>query len=104
MITQKQATAELLTAVKQDLRITHSALDTDIAATISACGMDLCVCGISRAKDSSHLYTDPLLLNAVKLYCRAFYTDDVEKGAAYMRRYEAMKSCLMMAEGYRGDY
>jgi hypothetical protein len=46
---------------------------------------------------------DPLILNAVKLFCKASYTDDTGKAVAYQARYDAMKSCLMMAEGYGGE-
>ena len=84
-----------LEQIKLGLRISHSALDTDIQSDIDACLMDLTVCGIIDPKPD-----DPLILNALKLYCRSIYTDDTEKGAEYLRRYDALKACLMMAEGY----
>lgn len=86
----------MLDKIKLALRITHTALDADIEADIAACLADLQVCGVVHAD----VATDPLILNAVKLYCRSTYTDDPEKGAEYLRRYEALKACLMMAEGY----
>ena len=85
----------ILTKVKTALRISHSKLDEDIQSEIDACLQDLEVCGVVYA----HM-TDPLILNAVKLWCRAHYTDDTVKGAEYLRRYDALKACLMMAEGY----
>lgn len=85
----------MLTKIKTALRISHSKLDEDIQSDIDACLTDLEVCGIVFAETA-----DPLILNAVKLYCRSVYTDDPVKGAEYLRRYEALKSCLMMAEGY----
>lgn len=85
----------MLENVKLALRIKHNALDDDIQATIDACLADLEVCGVVHAPTG-----DPLILNAIKLYCRAFYTDDTAKGAEYLKRYEALKACLMMAEGY----
>lgn len=84
-----------LESIKQALRITHTKLDADIQADIEACIADLRLCGIVHAAED-----DPLMLNAVKLWCRSLYTDDPAKGAEYLRRYEAMKACLMMAEGY----
>lgn len=84
-----------LDKIKTSLRISHNKLDEDIAADVDACLADLKVCGIIHADE-----TDPLILNALKLYCRAMYTDDVVKAAEYIRRYEALKACLMMAEGY----
>lgn len=87
---------QTLQKIKTSLRISHAALDEDIADTIGAAMADLKVCGVT-AKDA----TDPLVLNAVKLYCKAAYTDDTGKAAAYMERYNALKACLMMAGDYR---
>ena len=84
-----------LEKVKAALRISHSALDAEIQESIDACLADLKVCGVKYADEY-----DPLMLNAIKLYCRAQYTDDPVKGAEFLRRYDALKACLMMAEGY----
>ena len=85
----------MLEKIKIALRISHNKLDDDIQSNIEACLADLEVCGIVFAETA-----DPLILNAIKLYCRSIYTDDPVKGAEYLRRYDALKSCLMMAEGY----
>lgn len=87
--------SDVLAKIKQALRISHTALDEDIQADIDACLSDLAVCGIMDPQA-----TDPLIFNAVKLYCRSLYTDDPAKGAEFLRRYDALKACLMMAEGY----
>ena len=84
-----------LKQIKQSLRISHDKLDEAIQADIDACLRDLHVVGVIYADE-----TDPLILNAIKLWCRAYYTDDVVKSAEYFKRYEALKACLMMAEGY----
>lgn len=84
-----------LEQIKLAVRITHNKLDADIQADIDACLADLRICGVNYAAPD-----DPLMVNAIKLWCRSLYTDDVVKGAEYMRRYEALKSSLMMAEGY----
>lgn len=86
----------ILQKVKTTLRISHTSLDEDLSDIITACLKDLEVCGV-RTLDTD----DPLILNAIKLYCRAEFTDDTGKGADYMARYNALKSCLMMADGYR---
>lgn len=89
------AAADILQRVKLSLRISHNVLDEDIQADIDACIADLELCGVVNATPA-----DPLIFNAVKLYCRAQYTEDTAKAAAYTERYNALKSCLMMAEGY----
>lgn len=86
---------ETLGKVKLALRIKHDKVDEDIQDEIDACITDLHVCGVVYADE-----TDPLMLNAIKLWCRSVFTDDSAKAAEYLRRYEALKSCLMMAEGY----
>ena len=87
--------SETLTKIKLALRTSHTKLDEDIQADIDACLADLKVCGIIHPDE-----TDPLIFNAIKLYCRSLYTDDTAKAAEWLRRYNEMKSCLMMAEGY----
>ena len=84
-----------LEKIKLAIRISHTKLDEDIQADIDACLADLRVCGIVHAKED-----DPLIFNAVKLWCRSLYTDDIAKGAEYQRRYDNLKACLMHAEGY----
>lgn len=84
-----------LEKIKLAIRISHNKLDEDIQADIDACLADLRVCGIIHAEES-----DPLILNAIKLWCRSLYTDDTAKAAEWQRRYDALKACLMNAEGY----
>jgi hypothetical protein len=84
-----------LTKIKTSLRISHDKLDEDIAADVDACLADLRICGIVYADE-----TDPLIFNAIKLWCRSLYTDDTIKAAEYLKRYNALKSSLSMAEGY----
>lgn len=91
----------LLTKVKTYLRISHTKLDDDVADSIYACLADLRVCGVRNPSEDTEDVIDPLVLNAVKLYCKAEYTDDTGKAAEYMIRYNALKSCLMMASGYQ---
>lgn len=91
----------LVLKIKNSIRIKHTALDDDIGDTIRAALNDLSVCGIKvpPADDSQDM--DPLILNAVKLFCKVEYTDDPAKSAIYQSRYDSLKSCLMMADGYR---
>lgn len=86
---------DTLMKIKQAIRRTHDKLDDDLQADIDACLADLRSVGIIYATE-----TDPLIFNAIKLWCRSLDTDDVAKSTEYMRRYEALKASLMMAEGY----
>lgn len=84
-----------LEKIKQSLRISHDKLDDDIQANIAAGLADLQLAGVTHKGEE-----DPLIFNAIALWCRSLYTDDPAKGAEYLRRYEGLKACLMMAEGY----
>lgn len=84
-----------LEKVKAFIRISHNKLDRDITDDIDGCLADLRAHGIVYKDD-----TDPLILNAVKLYCKAIYIDDIQKGAEYNRRYKELRDCLKVAEGY----
>lgn len=84
-----------LELIKLAIRRSHDKLDEDLQGDIDACLADLKVCGVIYADE-----TDPLILNAIKLYCRSTNTDDPAKAAEWLRRYDALKACLMMAEGY----
>lgn len=84
-----------LDRIKLDLRITHKKLDESIQSDIDGCMADLKMHGIVHRDE-----TDPLVFNAVRLWCRANYTDDTTKAAEYLKRYNALRDCLKVAEGY----
>lgn len=88
----------ILAKIKNNLRISHTKLDDDLNDTIAACQRDLAVYGVR-----AYVADDPLILNAIKLYCKSEYTDDPVKAAAYRERYDALKSCLGTSGEYRED-
>lgn len=96
-------TQSLLTKVKKSIRIAHTALDEDITDSIRAALSDLLMCGIAPEKLDPSQELDPLILNAVKMYCKKEYTDDTAKAARYQEGYDALKASLMMADGYRAE-
>lgn len=87
---------ELLEKVKLDLRLKNSAIDSDITDTINACLQDLRVTAGVPDPDLE----DPLIIKAVKLYCRANYkTDQIE---VYQNLYNTLKASLSVAGEYGG--
>ena len=91
---------ETLDKVKQAIRRTHNKLDDDLRDEIESCLTDLKVHGIVHKDD-----TDPLILNAVKLWCKAATAADTVKAAEYHKRYLALRDSLKAAKGYgwKGD-
>lgn len=90
----------LLNKIKTSIRIGHDKLDEDVADDIVACLADLRKDGIVESKLDASKELDPLILHAVKMYCKANYTDDPVKATRYQAGYDSLKSSLMMAEGY----
>lgn len=86
---------DILQKIKLGLRTSHTKLDEDILADIEACRADLKMHGIVHARED-----DPLIFNAIKLYCKSLYTDDPAKAEAFLQRYEKLRDCLKVAEGY----
>lgn len=86
---------ETLNKVKAFIRISHDKLNEDIQGSIESCLSDLKMHGVVYKDD-----TDPLILNAIKLYCKALYTDDTAKAAEYQSRYTALRDSLKAAKGY----
>ena len=86
--------ATVLDKIKLAVRISHDKLDEAIQADIAACLADLKMHGVIGDPE-----TEPLIYNAVALYCKAAYTDDTTKGKEYLRRYEVLRDNLKMAAG-----
>jgi uncharacterized phage protein (predicted DNA packaging) len=86
---------ETLSKVKTFIRISHDKLDDDITDSIEGCLADLRAHGIIHKDD-----TDPLILNAIKLYCKSLYIDDTVKADDYLSRYVALRDSLKAAKGY----
>lgn len=89
------ATETTLKKVKNAIRISHSVLDDEIDSDIEACLADLKIHGILTPVE-----TDPLIYNAIRLYCKANYTDDTAKAEAFRQGYVDLRNHLKMAAGY----
>ena len=84
----------MLEAIKENLRITTSALDIDLLDDINAAIADLQRVGIDTSDQSQ-----PLIIKAVKLYCR-WQQDYMGKGEQYYKAYTGLMQALSLA----GDY
>ena len=84
----------ILDDVKANLRISGNALDDDIQGDIDAALMDLHRVGIDVTDQSQ-----PLIVKAVKLYCR-WQQDYMGKGEQYCKAYTGLMQALSLA----GDY
>lgn len=86
----------LLDAVKKDLGISHSKKDKDIDEAIKAACMDLTIAGVKAKK------SDPLVRQAIKLYCRAWYNYQ-GLSERWQEAYEALRQSMALSGKHREE-
>lgn len=85
----------MLQKVKDGLRVTHSALDGEILDLIEACKIDLKISGVIKVEE-----TDPLIIRAIIVYCKANFGFDNVASEKFEKSYEMLKNHLALC----GDY
>lgn len=85
----------MLEKVKLSLRIKNNKLDTDILDLIEACKIDLSLSGVKVINES-----DPLIIQAIKLYCKANFGLDNDNSEKYQTSYDLLKMSMSLC----GDY
>ena len=81
--------------VKLWLRITGTAMDSEVDQTIRAGLMDLRMAGVAFIDPQ-----DSLIQQAVKLYCKAQFGYEADS-AKFAAAYEHLKSALTLCNAYR---
>ena len=80
----------MLESIRLSLRLTASNFDEEIKQLIAACKADLKLAGVLCINDK-----DPLILQAVTMYCKGhFGYDDIKD--SYLRTYEMLKTTLTL--------
>lgn len=85
----------LLDDVKTALRISHNALDTDIAQTIIIAQQELLRSGVVNIDT-----TEPLIAEAIKTYCLEKYSDDNNTADRYGKSFKYQLDNLRKSEGF----
>lgn len=85
----------MLQKVKAYLRIKSDALDDEINDCIDSAIQNLKISGITLINKS-----DPLIVMAVKYYCKAQFETDVIKADKYQNRFELLKQSLSLSSDY----
>ena len=91
----------LIKAIRDSMRIRHSALDEDIRDNIMAAAADMYRVDVQPYANAgkSKLKKDPLIRKAVELYCKA-QADYMGKGTQFEASYEKLRDALSLS----GDY
>ena len=85
----------MLQAIKLALRINSSAFDTEITDLIQSAKLDMKISGIVKIDE-----TDPLIQQAIKIYCKANFGLDNKDSEKYQKSYDMLKQHLALC----GDY
>lgn len=88
----------MLDDVKMALRVSHSALNTEIADLIAAARQDLILSGVLAAKANSD--SDSLVKRAIITYVKAHFGYDNPDADRLSMAYDKLKSHLTLS----GDY
>lgn len=87
----------MLEKIKLALRMDSNALDGDIQDTIDAAKADLKLCGVLETKIVD---TDPLIIRAVKTFCKYEFSSDDKESAKYKVSYEMLRDHLALSIDY----
>lgn len=85
----------LIDSVKAALRITSNDMDDEINDLIYAAKADLGIGGVKTVLD-----TDPLVIQAVKLYCKAHFGDN-DSDNKFFNAYQTLKIAMGLAGEFR---
>lgn len=90
----------LIDKVRNTLKMDDSSLDEDIQDTIDAAIADLKLCGVVESKIDE---TDPLIIRAVKIFCKAEMTADDKEAVRFRESYEMIRNHLSLSTDYNTD-
>lgn len=87
----------MLNKVKLALRIDDNSLDDEIKDTIEAAKADLRLSGVLESKV---VETDPLMIRAIKTFCKAEFSTDDKEVIRYRESYEMLKTHMVLSSDY----
>lgn len=85
----------MLEKVKLVLRIKTNKLDDEISDLIKSAKVDLSISGVKKIDEE-----DPLIQQAIKVYCKANFGLDNKDSEKYQKSYDLLKQSLSLC----GDY
>jgi uncharacterized phage protein (predicted DNA packaging) len=87
----------LIDKVKLALRFDDDSLDEDIQDSIDAAKADLKLSGVLETKIVD---TDPLIVRAIKIYCKSEFSTDEKESIRYRNSYDMLKTHLSLSTDY----
>ena len=83
--------------IKLALRIDGTDLDQEIQDNIDAAKADLILCGVLAIKVVD---TDPIIVRAIKTFCKAEFSSDDKEATRLKESYEALRNHLCLSVEY----
>lgn len=84
---------DLLTKIKNSLRVTHSVLDDEVLDLIEACKVDLRISGLKTFDE-----TNALVVFVITVYCKANFGFDNQDADRLMKTYMTAKQHLIFGQ------
>ena len=88
----------MLEKIKSSLRVKSTKLDVEIQDLIEAAKLDLKISGVTKINEA-----DPLIIQAVKTYCKANFGLDNKDSEKYQKSYDMLKQHLSLCGEYNVD-
>lgn len=88
----------LIDDIKDALRISGNALDTEVTDLLNAAVADLKLSGVLTSKATST--TDPLIRRAVVVYAKANFGYDNPEAERFQNSYDMLKRHLLLSQEY----
>ena len=85
----------MLEKIKSSLRVKSTKLDVEIQDIIEAAKLDLKISGVTKINEA-----DPLIIQAVKTYCKANFGLDNKDSEKYQKSYDMLKQHLSLCGEY----
>lgn len=85
----------MLEKIKSSLRVKSTKLDVEIQDLIEAAKLDLKISGVTNINEA-----DPLIIQAVKTYCKANFGLDNKDSEKYQKSYDMLKQHLSLCGEY----
>lgn len=85
----------MLEKIKSSLRVKSNSLNSEIQDLIDSAKLDLKILGVTKIDEE-----DPLIIQAIKIYCKANFGLDNKDSEKYQKSYDMLKQHLSLCGEY----
>ena len=89
----------MLEKIKSSLRVKSNSLNSEIQDLIDSAKLDLKISGVTNIDEE-----DPLIIQAIKIYCKANFGLDNKDSEKYQKSYDMLKQHLSLCGEYNVEW